>query len=113
MKLLSLNFIIAPNCSSNLEEDILFKKYFLLLSSLDDKLSLYQVNATWFEEESESDSGRLEGDLSSWRALNLVRSVGVVLGWMLVSLRPTTDLLHKHLKKLVAVAADSNGPKKA
>ena len=32
--------------------------------------------------------------------MNLARSISVVLGWFLVSLRPSTDLLYKHLKKL-------------
>ena len=34
------------------------------------------------------------------QAMNLARSIAVVLGWFLVSLRPSTDLLYKHLKKL-------------
>ncbi len=84
---------------------------------LDDKISLYQFNSTWFEEIMEPKVKRvnvfvstnfctlfcqdLEDDLSSWRSLNLCRSVGVILGWLLVSLRPSTDLLHKHLKKLL------------
>ena len=34
------------------------------------------------------------------QAMNLARSVSVVVGWLLVSLRPSTDLLYKHLKRL-------------
>ena len=32
--------------------------------------------------------------------MNLTRSIAVVLGWLIVSLRPSTDLLYKHLKRL-------------
>ena len=32
--------------------------------------------------------------------MNLARSISVVLGWFLVSLRPSTDLLYKHLRAL-------------
>ena len=32
--------------------------------------------------------------------MNLARSITVVLGWFLISLRPSTDLLYKHLKRL-------------
>ena len=32
--------------------------------------------------------------------MNLARSVSVVVGWVLVSVRPSTDLLYKHLKRL-------------
>jgi hypothetical protein len=42
----------------------------------------------------------LESEISSWKILNLCRSLGVILGWVLVSLRPNTDLLQKHLRKL-------------
>ena len=42
----------------------------------------------------------LESELVTWKTLNMFRSVGVILGWLLVSLRPSTDLLYKHLKKL-------------
>ena len=34
------------------------------------------------------------------QAMNLTRSIAVVVGWFIVSLRPSTDLLYKHLKKL-------------
>ena len=36
----------------------------------------------------------------SRKSLNLCRCIGVILGWALVSLRPSTDLLFKHLKAL-------------
>ena len=32
--------------------------------------------------------------------LSLARSLAVVVGWFIVSLRPSTDLLAKNLKKL-------------
>ena len=35
-----------------------------------------------------------------YKAMNLARSIAVVLGWFIVSLRPSTDLLYKHLKRL-------------
>ncbi len=54
----------------------------------------------------------LEDDLSSWRSLNLCRSMGVILGWLLVSLRPSTDLLHKHLKKLMTNNSSGKEDKK-
>ena len=34
------------------------------------------------------------------KSLNLCRCIGVILGWALVSLRPSTDLLFKHLRAL-------------
>ena len=42
----------------------------------------------------------LAWELQTWKSLNLCRSAGFVLGWLLVSLRPGTDLLHKHLRRL-------------
>ena len=44
----------------------------------------------------------LDSELSTWKTLNLVRSLGVIVGWALVSLRPGTDLLQKHLRRLAA-----------
>ena len=43
------------------------------------------------------------GSKSSWlvgclQAMNLARGLAVLLGWMVVSLRPSTDLLYKHLR---------------
>ena len=32
--------------------------------------------------------------------MNLARSLAVVLGWFIVSLRPSTDMLYKNLKSL-------------
>ena len=32
--------------------------------------------------------------------MNLTRSIAVVVGWFIVSLRPSTDLLYKHLRRL-------------
>ena len=32
--------------------------------------------------------------------MSLTRSITVVVGWFIVSLRPSTDLLYKHLKRL-------------
>ena len=42
----------------------------------------------------------LEHEMTSWKALNLCRSIAVILGWLVVSLRPNTDLLYKNLKRL-------------
>ena len=49
-----------------------------------------------------SDFQSLSGEVSSWKTLNLFRCVGAILGWLLVALRPTTDLLHKHLRRQLA-----------
>ena len=32
--------------------------------------------------------------------MNLARSISVVFGWFIISIRPSTDLLYKHLKRL-------------
>ena len=101
--------------------------YFLVLiitlvtTRLDDKISLYQHNATIFNQLSPqvfhfksvichwfySDFNlsfifeqELDSEISTWKALNACRSVGVILGWLLISFRPNTDLLYKHIKKL-------------
>ena len=42
----------------------------------------------------------LGSELATWKALNACRSVGVILGWVLISIRPNTDLLYKHIKRL-------------
>ena len=38
-------------------------------------------------------------ELSTWRILNLVRGLGAILGWVVISLRPNTDRLSKNLEK--------------
>ena len=43
--------------------------------------------------------------------MNLARSVAVVVGWFLISLRPSTDLLHKHLKRLGSHDKQTRGNK--
>jgi len=69
----------------------------LVTTRLDDKLSLFQHNSSLFEDMKPQD---LSQELNTWKAMNLARSIAVVLGWFVVSLRPSTDLLYKHLKRL-------------
>ena len=69
----------------------------LVSTRYDDKLSLHMVNETIYED---LDQDVLASEISIWKALNLCRSIGVILGWFLISMRPNTDLLYKHLKKL-------------
>ena len=113
--------------------------YFLVLiitlvtTRLDDKISLYQHNATIFNQLSPqvfhfksvyntichwlySDFNssfifeqELDSEISTWKALNACRSVGVILGWLLISFRPNTDLLYKHIKKLGIYRPDQLG----
>lgn len=70
----------------------------LVTTKLDDKLSLHSVNATIFDSMTTQD---LETEFSVWKGLNYCRCLGFILGWFLVALRPSTDLLQKHLRKLV------------
>ena len=42
----------------------------------------------------------LQHEMTTWKILNLCRSIAVIFGWMIVSLRPNTDLLYKNLEKL-------------
>jgi len=85
--------------------------YFLVLiitlvtTRLDDKISLYQHNATIFNQLSPQE---LDSEISTWKALNACRSVGVILGWLLISFRPNTDL-YKHIKKLGIYRPDQLG----
>ena len=97
----------------------------LVTTRLDDKISLYKHNATIFNQLSpqvlfhfksvyniichwlypDFNSSfifkqELDSEISTWKALNACRSVGVILGWLLISFRPNTDLLYKHIKKL-------------
>ena len=46
------------------------------------------------------DYQHLDAEMITWKTLNLCRCLGVILGWLIVSLRPSTDLLYKHLGKL-------------
>ena len=69
----------------------------LVTTRMDDKLSLYQYNSTIFDN---IEDEILESEMTQWKALNLCRSISVILGWFIVSLRPSTDLLHKNLKRL-------------
>ena len=50
-------------------------------------------------------------NIPSLQAMNLARSIAVVLGWFLISLRPSTDLLHKHLKRLGSHNKQTRGNK--
>ena len=45
------------------------------------------------------------------QAMNLARSIAVVLGWFLISLRPSTDLMYKHLKRLGSHDKSARGNK--
>ena len=42
----------------------------------------------------------LKHEMTTWKILNLCRSIAVIFGWLIVSLRPNTDLLYKNLEKL-------------
>ena len=42
------------------------------------------------------------------QALSLARSLAVVLGWFIVSLRPSTDLLYKNLNSLNRAEKQTN-----
>ena len=64
---------------------------------MDDKLSLHQHNDTIFTIMEEEDLAR---ELETWKILNLTRSIAVIIGWFIISLRPNTDLLGKHLTLL-------------
>ncbi|XP_059079909.1 transmembrane protein 237-like [Tigriopus californicus] len=65
--------------------------------TLDDRLSLHRVNVTYLESLEYKEH---ESTFSTWNILNLCRCLGAILGWILVALRPSTDLLHKHLRTL-------------
>jgi len=69
----------------------------LVTTKMDDKLSLYQHNSTLFNNMDDAD---LQHEMTTWKILNLCRSIAVIFGWMIVSLRPNTDLLYKNLEKL-------------
>ena len=62
---------------------------------MDDKLSLFQHNATLFTDMEEEERSY---ELETWKAMNLARGLAVILGWLLVALRPSTDLLYKNLR---------------
>jgi len=62
---------------------------------VDDKLSLFQHNATLFTDMEEEERSY---ELETWKAMNLARGLAVILGWLLVALRPNTDLLYKNLR---------------
>ena len=40
-----------------------------------------------------------DSELHTWRVMNLCRGVGSILGWIIVSLKPSTDRLTKNLEK--------------
>ena len=62
---------------------------------MDDKLSLFQHNATLFTDMEEEERSY---ELETWKAMNLARGLAVILGWLLVALRSSTDLLYKNLR---------------
>ena len=64
---------------------------------MDDKLSLFQHNATLFTDMEEEERSY---ELETWKAMNLARGLAVILGWLLVALRPNTDLLYKNLRSI-------------
>ena len=67
----------------------------LVTTRVDDKLSLFQHNATLFTDMEEEERSY---ELETWKAMNLARGLAVILGWLLVALRPNTDLLYKNLR---------------
>ena len=48
-------------------------------------------------------------NLSTIQALNLTRCILVIIGWMLLSIRPTTDLMCKHLIYLKSYTRQKSG----
>ena len=66
----------------------------------------YRVNETIY---TDLEQEVLANEISIWKALNLCRSIGVILGWFLISMRPNTDLLYKHLKKLSIFGGEKPG----
>ena len=71
---------------------------------MDDKLSLFQHNATLFTDMEEEERSY---ELETWKAMNLARGLAVILGWLLVALRPNTDLLYKNLRSIRSTALHS------
>ena len=69
-------------------------------------LPFYRVNETIY---TDLEQEVLANEISIWKALNLCRSIGVILGWFLISMRPNTDLLYKHLKKLSIFGGEKPG----
>ena len=61
----------------------------LVSTRYDDKLSLHRVNETIYED---LDQEVLSSEISIWKALNLCRSIGVILGWFLISMRPKASM---------------------
>ena len=68
--------------------------------------NFYRVNETIY---TDLEQEVLANEISIWKALNLCRSIGVILGWFLISMRPNTDLLYKHLKKLSIFGGEKPG----
>ena len=71
----------------------------LVTTRVDDKLSLFQHNATLFTDMEEEERSY---ELETWKAMNLARGLAVILGWLLVALRPNTDLLYKNLRSALS-----------
>ncbi|XP_072034427.1 uncharacterized protein [Amphiura filiformis] len=74
------------------------------IAAIDDKISLYfKTHPTYCEEDCPNggtlweDTGTIAQQLKIWRIINLIRAIGAVLGWLVLSLAPTTDFTSEHL----------------
>lgn len=46
--------------------------------------------------------------LSIWNSLSMARSVGAILGWILIGLTPADDLLYEHLYEMEKYQLNNN-----
>ena len=42
----------------------------------------------------------MEGDLALWKIINILRGVGAVFGWLVLSITPNTDRLTESLSEV-------------
>lgn len=77
------------------------------IANTDDRLSLYRINVTYWEDPAEAKTL-----LNQWKIISLCRSVMVILGWLLISLRPGTDVLAKRIKALEQSRTQESLPEK-
>ncbi|XP_077997516.1 transmembrane protein 237-like isoform X2 [Glandiceps talaboti] len=74
------------------------------IAALDDRIGLYGITDSPLcepdcPETSLWDDQDAEYRLYVWRILNLMRVIGAILGWIIISLTPATDYTQDHLKK--------------
>lgn len=86
----------ALACRSGLIIVIIYPISLLLslgIANIDDKMSLYNYNASLWITENEMD---MDSDLFYWKILNLGRCIGAVLGWIIVALHTNVNsFLHR------------------